>query len=174
MWNVGLDEAQTGIKIAGGNVNNLRYADDTTLMAESKEELKNLLMRVKKESEKAVLKLNIKKKNKIMASSPITSWQIVTVFQSFSHVQLFATPMDCIPSGFHPSLSPRDCTNSCHWVGDAIQPAHLLLSPSFPSFNLSQHQGVFQWVGSLHQVAEVLELQLQHQSFQWILSIDFP
>ena len=108
-----------------------------------------------------------------MASSPITSWKIVAVFQSFSHVQLFATPMDCIPSGFHPSLSPRDCTNSCHWVGDAIQLAHLLLSPSFPSFNLSQHQGVFQWVGSLHQVAEVLELQLQHQSFQWMFRIDF-
>ena len=74
-WNVGLDETQAGIKIAGININNLRYADDTTLMAESKEELKSLLMKVKEESEKAGLKLNIQK-TKIMASSPITSWQI--------------------------------------------------------------------------------------------------
>ena len=71
----GLDEAQTGIKIAGTNINNLRYADDTTLMAESEEELKSLLMKVKEESEKVCLKLNIQKA-KIMASDPITSWQI--------------------------------------------------------------------------------------------------
>ena len=75
MWNAGLDEAQAGIKIAGRNINNLRYADDTTVMAESKEELKSLLMKVKAESEKVGLKLNIQK-TKIMASSPITSWQI--------------------------------------------------------------------------------------------------
>ena len=75
MWNARLDEAQAGIKIARRNINNLRCADDTTLMAESKEELKSLLMKVKKESEKAGLKLNIQK-TKIMASSPITSWQI--------------------------------------------------------------------------------------------------
>ena len=75
MRNAGLDEAQAGIKIAGRNINNLRYADDTTLMAESKEELKSLLMKVKEESEKAVLKLNIQK-TKIMVSGPITSWQI--------------------------------------------------------------------------------------------------
>ena len=74
MWNAGLDEAQAGIKTAGRNINNLRYADDTTLMTENKEELKSLLMRVKKESEKAGLKLNIQK-NKIMASGPITLWQ---------------------------------------------------------------------------------------------------
>ena len=73
--NIGLDEAQVGVKIAGKNINNLRYADDTTLMAESKEELKSLLMRVEEESEKAGLKLNIHK-TKIMASGPITSWQI--------------------------------------------------------------------------------------------------
>ena len=73
--NAGLDEAQTGIKIAGRNINNLRYADDTTLIEESKEELKSLWMKVKKESEKAGLKLNIQK-TKIMASSSITSWQI--------------------------------------------------------------------------------------------------
>ena len=75
MRNVGLDEAQPGIKIAGRNSNNLRYADDTTLMAESKEELKSFLMKVKEESEKASLKLNIQK-TKIIASCPITSWQI--------------------------------------------------------------------------------------------------
>ena len=73
MRNVGLEEAQAGIKIAGGNINNLRYADDTTLMAESEEELKSLLMKVKEESEKVGLKLNILK-TKLMASGPITSW----------------------------------------------------------------------------------------------------
>ena len=75
MWNAGLDEAKAGIKIAGRNINNLRYADDTTLMAESKEELKRLLMKVEEESEKTGLKLNIQK-TKIMASSSIASWQI--------------------------------------------------------------------------------------------------
>ena len=75
MQNASLDESQAGIKIARRNINNLRYADDTTLLAESEEELKSLLMRVKEESEKSGLKFNIKKK-KIMASSPITSWQI--------------------------------------------------------------------------------------------------
>ena len=75
MRNAGLEEAQAGIKIAGRNMNNLRYADDATLMAKSEEELKSLLMKVKKESEKVGLKLNIQK-TKIMASSPITSWQI--------------------------------------------------------------------------------------------------
>ena len=75
MRNAGLDEAQAGIKTAGRNINNLRYADDTTLMAESKEELKSLLMKVTEESEKVGLKLNIQK-TKIMASGPITSWKI--------------------------------------------------------------------------------------------------
>ena len=75
MQNARLDEAQAGIKIAGRNINNLRYADDTTLMAESEEELKSLLMKIKGESENVVLKVNIKK-TKIMASSSITSWQI--------------------------------------------------------------------------------------------------
>ena len=75
MRNAGVDESQTGISIAGRKINNLRYADDTTLVAESKEELKSLLIKVKEESEKAGLKLNIHK-TKIMASSPITSWQI--------------------------------------------------------------------------------------------------
>ena len=75
MWNAGLDEAQAGIKIAGRNINNLRYADDTTLMAESEEEIKGLLVKVKEESEKVGLKLNIQK-TKIMATGPITAWQI--------------------------------------------------------------------------------------------------
>ena len=95
MWNPLLDETQAGIKIAGRNINNLRYADDTTLMAESEEELKSLLMKVKEESEKASLKLNIQK-TKLMAASPITSWQIevtdfiflgskITVDSDYSH-----------------------------------------------------------------------------------------
>ena len=75
MRNAGLDEAQAGVKIAGRNINNLKYADDTTLMAESKEELKSLFMKVKEESEKVGLKLNIQK-TKIMASSPMSSWQV--------------------------------------------------------------------------------------------------
>ena len=75
MWNAELDEAQAGIKIAERNINNFRYADDTTLMAESEEELKSLLMKVKEESEKVGLKLNIQK-TKIMASGPISSWQM--------------------------------------------------------------------------------------------------
>ena len=75
MRNAGLEEAQVGIEIAGRNINNLRYADDTTLMAESEEELKSLLMKVKEESEKVGLNLNIQK-TKIVASDPITSWQI--------------------------------------------------------------------------------------------------
>ena len=75
MWNARVNEAQAGIKTAGRNSNNLRYADDTTLMAESKEELRSLLMKVKEESEKVGLKLNIQK-TKIMTSGPITSWQI--------------------------------------------------------------------------------------------------
>ena len=74
-WDAGLEEAQAGIKIAGRNSNNLRYADDTTLMAESEEELKSLLMKVKEDSEKVGLKLNIQK-TKIMASGPITSWEV--------------------------------------------------------------------------------------------------
>ena len=74
IWNAGLDDSQAGIKIAGRNINNLKYADDTTLMAESEEELKSLLMKVKEESEKAGLKLNIQKM-KIMGFDPITSWQ---------------------------------------------------------------------------------------------------
>ena len=90
MRKAGLEEAQAGIKIAGRNINNLRYADDTTLMAESEEELKSLLMKVKEENEKVGLRLNIQK-TKMMASSPITSWQItvetVADFFFFSGLQ---------------------------------------------------------------------------------------
>ena len=91
MRNVGMEEAQAGIKIAGRNINNLRYADDTTLMAESEEELKSLLMKVKEESEKVGLKLNIQKP-KIMVSGPITSWEtdgetVETVADYFSGLQ---------------------------------------------------------------------------------------
>ena len=91
MRNTGLEEAQAGIKIAGRNINNLRYADDTTLMEESEEELKSFLMKVKVESEKIGFKLNIKK-TKIMASGPITSWQIVG--------EIMATVRDFIFLGF--------------------------------------------------------------------------
>ena len=94
MRNVGLDGAQAGIKIAGRNINNLRYADDTTLMAESEEELNSLLMKVKEESEKVGLKLNIQK-TKIMASGPITSWQMdgetVETLTDF----ILGAPSDC-------------------------------------------------------------------------------
>ena len=93
MRNAGLEEAQGGIKIAGRNINNLRYADDTTLMAESAEKLKSLLMKVKEESEKVGLKLNVQK-TKITASSPITSWQIdgetVEIVSDF--IYLFLAP----------------------------------------------------------------------------------
>ena len=89
MRNAGLEEAQAGINIAGRNINNLRYADDTTLMAESEEELKRPLMRVKEESEKAGLKLNIQK-TKIMALSPITSWQIEVLISEIQLKTVFA------------------------------------------------------------------------------------
>ena len=72
-----------------------------------------------------------------------------------------------------PSPAPEPTQTHVHWVGDAIQPSHPLSSPSLPTFNLSQHQGLFKWVSSSHQVAKVLELQLQHQSFQWIFRSDF-
>ena len=96
----------------------------------------------------------------------VTEWHH---FCSHCHVWLFGTPWDCSTSGF-PSLHylPEFVKIHIHWVSDAIQPSHPLSSPSPPAFNLSQHQGLLQWVSSLHQVAKVLELQLQHHSFQWI------
>ena len=94
MWNAGLDEAQAEIKIAGRSINNLRYADDITLMAESEEELKSLLMKVKEESEKAGLKFNIQK-TKIMASGPITSWQIDGERVEVCQTLFFLAPKHC-------------------------------------------------------------------------------
>ena len=93
MRNAGLEEAQAGIKIAGRNINNLRYADDTTIMAESEDELKSLLMKVKEESEKVGLKLNIQK-TKIMASGPVTSWEVdgETVETVFKQTLFFWAP----------------------------------------------------------------------------------
>ena len=83
-------------------------------------------------------------------------------------------PMDCSTPGLPVRHQLPEFTQThVHWVSDAIQPSHPLQFPSPPSFNLSQHQGLFQWVGSLHHVAKVLELQLQHQSFQWIFRVDF-
>ena len=124
------------------NSNHLRYADDTTLMAESEEELKSLLIRVK--------------------------------VQFRSVAQPLWDPMHCSTPGFpiHHQL-PELAQTHIHRVGDAIQPSHSLSSPSPPAFSLSEHQGLFKWVSSSHQVAKVLELLLQHQSFQWIFRTDF-
>ena len=93
--------------------------------------------------------------------------------QSLSHVRL-CDPMDCSTPGLpvHHQL-PEFTQTDVHWVGDAIQPSHPLSSPSPHAFSLAQHQGLFKWVSSSHQVAKVLELQLQHQSFRWIFRTDF-
>ena len=141
MRNAKLDEAQAGIKIAGRTINNLRCAEDTTLMAESKEELKSLWIKVKEESEKAGLKLNIKK-TKIMASSPISSVQFSSVAQS---CPTLCDPMNHSTPGLpvHHQLSEFTQTHVCG-VSDAIQPSHPLSSPSPPAPNPSQHQGLFQ------------------------------
>ena len=98
----------------------------------------------------------------------------ISSVQSLSHVQLFGDPMDCSMPGLpvHHQLPEFTQTHVC-WVGDAIQPSHPLSSPSSPALSLPHHQGLFQWVGSLHQVAKVLEFQLQHQSFQWIFRVGF-
>ena len=125
MWNAGLDEAQAGIKIARRNINHLRYADDTTLMGESEEELKSLLMKVKAESEKVGLKLNIQK-TKIVAPGPITSWQIEE------------ETVETVAVNF--GVAESDTTEQLNWT-------ELNWSP-------------------LHQVTDVLEFQLQHESFQ--------
>ena len=108
----------------------------------------------------------------------IRPWKDAQYYQLFSSVaQLYPTLcdlMDCSTPGLpvHYQL-PEFTRTHVHWVGDAIQPSHPLSSPSPPAFNLSQHQGLFQWVSPLHPVTKVLELQLQHQSFQWIFSVDF-
>ena len=116
MRNAGLDEAQAGIKVAGRNINNLRYADDTILMAESEEELKNLLMEVKKESEKVVLKFNIQN-TKSMASGPITSWEI--------DGETVETVSDCIFGGSK-ITADGDCSHEIKtltpWKESYVQP----------------------------------------------------
>ena len=114
MRNAGLDEAQVGIKIAGRNINNLRYTDDTTLMAESEEELKSLLMKVKGKSEKAGLELNIQK-TKIMASGPVTSWQI--------DGQTVETVADFILEGASKITANGDCSHEikrCLFLGREV------------------------------------------------------
>ena len=100
-----------------------------------------------------------------------SSVQVSSVAQS---CLTLSDPMDCSTPGFpvHHQL-PEFTQTHVHWVGDTIQPSHPLSSPSPAFFNLSQHQGLFQWVSSLHQVTEVLEFQLQHQSFQWIFRTEF-
>ena len=152
--NIGLDEAQVGVKIAGKNINNLRYADDTPLMAESEDKLKSLLMKVKEESEKYGLKLNIQN-NKIMASRLISSVQFISVDQS--------CPTHCDPMNHStPGLPvhhylPEFTQTHVHRIGDVIQPSHPLSSP-FPSAPKPfQHQSLFQWVNSYHEVAKVLQ-----------------
>ena len=188
MRNAGLQESQAGIKIAGRNINNLRYADDMILVAESEEELKSLLMKVKEESEKLGLKLNIHK-TKIMVSGPITSWQIDgeivetvadfilegsniianvdssneikirlllgrKVMTNLSSVQFSSVaqscPTHCNPRNHStPGLPvhhqlPEFIQTHVHRVGDAIQPSKALSSPSPPTRNPSQDQGLFQ------------------------------
>ena len=93
--------------------------------------------------------------------------------QSLSHVQLFATLWIAACQASLSITNSQSLLTHVHHVGDAIQPSHPLLSPSLPTFSLFQHQGLFHWVNSLHQVAKVLELQLQYQSFQWIFRTDF-
>ena len=102
---------------------------------------------------------------------------VISSVQFSSFVQSCLTlcsPMDCSTTGLAVHHQWMEFTQThVHWVGDAIQPPHLLLSPSPPNFNLSQHQGLFKWLSSSHQVAKILKFQLQHQSFQWILRTDF-
>ena len=138
MRNARLDEAQTGSKIARRNINNLRYADDTTLMAESKEELKSLLMKVKEESEKAGLKLSTQKQR---------LWNLFPSVQFSSVAQSCLTlcnPMNHSTPGLPVHQQLPESTQTHVQVGDAIQLSHPLSSPSPPALNLSQHQGLFQ------------------------------
>ena len=142
MWNARLDEAQAGVQIAGRNINNLKCTDDTTLMAESKEELKSLLMRVKEESENAGLKLNIQK-TKIMTSSPMSSVQFScsVVSDSLRPCGLQHVRLPC------PSPTPETCSNPCPlswWYHPTISPSvvpfssHLQYFPASGSFPMTQ------------------------------------
>ena len=137
------------------------------LRAESEEELKRLLMKAKEESEKVGLTLSIRK-TKIMASCPVSSVQFNSIQFSHSVVSTLCDPMNCSMSGLPNHHQLPDSTQTyVHWIGDAIQPFHPLSSPSPPALNLSQHQSLFKWVSSSHEVAKVLEFQLQYQFFQW-------
>ena len=109
-----------------------------------------------------------------LCTSPILSSLFYCLIQFSSVSQSLCDSMDCnMPSlPVHHQL-PESTQTHVHWVGDAIQPSHLLSAPSPPVFSLSQHQGLFKWVSSSHQMAEVLEFQLQHWSFQWTLRTDF-
>ena len=151
MRNTGLEEAQAGIKISGRNINNLRYADDITLMAESEEELKSLLMKVKEESEKAGLKLNIQKM-KIMASGPITSWQIdgetVETVSDFIFLDSQITADgDCSHEIKRRLLLGRKVMTNLDSIfksRDIILPTkvHLVKAMVFPVKKLSHHEGM--------------------------------
>ena len=159
MRNAGLDEAQSGINTARRNINNLRYADETTLMAEKEEELKSLLMKAKEESEKAGLKLNIQKNEDHGTQSH--------QFSAVAHSCLtLCKPMNRSTPGLPVHQLPEFTQTHVHRVGDAIQPSHPLSSPFPPAPNPSQHQSLFQGVNSSREVAKVLEFQLQHHSFQ--------
>ena len=106
---------------------------------------------------------------------PFLAWKLTVQFNSVAQLcPTLCNPMDCSIPGLpvHHQLQEFTQTHA-HWVGDAIQPSHPLLSPSPPAFNLSQHQGLFKWVSSSHHVAKVMELQLQHQFFQWIFRTGF-
>ena len=99
---------------------------------------------------------------------------LTVVVQFPSHVRLFATPWTCSPPGFPvPSHLPEFPQVHVHWIGIAIQPSHPLLPSSLSTFNIFQYQGLFQWVSRWHQVPKVLELQLQHSSFQWVFRVNF-
>ena len=113
-------------------------------------------------------------KNSIYLNHYCSNWRQSVQFSCSVVRPTVCNPKDCSMTGFpvHHQL-PKLAQTDVHWVGDAIQPSHSLLSPSLPAFNLSQHQSLFQWVSSSHQVAKVLELQFQHQSFQWTFRTDF-
>ena len=117
--------------------------------------------------------LDIRRRIEALCSSSVLCTARLIVVQLLSRVWL-CDPMDCSAPGFPVLLHLQEfALTHVHWVRDAIQSSHPLLPPSPPALNLFQHQGHFQWVSSSHQVAKVLELQLQHQSFQWIFRVDF-
>ena len=120
------------------------------------------------------LKCAISQHNRCFLSKMFSDCTIFSSVQSLSRVQLCDLINHSSPGlPVHHQL-PESTQTHVHWVGDAIQPSHPLSSPSPPAINLSQHQGLFKWVSSLHQVTKVLEFQLQHQSFQWTSKIDLP